>query len=101
MREQRYTDTTQILKKLECRDHVPNKHKSIRQYLLDSDSNMKMFSIGSVVGESVFKEDFGDRFSGLDGAVALDLDERFKGCKPGTTESMAVMDAKNWELLDG
>lgn len=52
-------------------------------------------------GTSVYKDDFRERFSGLEGAVALDLDERFAGWKFGNTESMAVKDAGIKELLDG
>ena len=62
---------------------------------------MKMFSIGSVIGESIFQDDFGDRFSGLDGAVALDLDERFAGWKPGITKNMGIKHTEVWELLEG
>ena len=60
-----------------------------------------MFSIGSLIGKSVYQDDFRDRFSGLYGAVALDLDGRFDGWKLEITESMAVKDAEVWELLDG
>ena len=37
----------------------------------------------------------------LDGAVAVDLDERIAGWKLGTVESVAIEAAEVWELLDG
>ena len=90
-----------VLKKLEWEDHVPNKNKSIREYLLDFNPDMKMFSIGQVIGKSVFEDDFRKQFSGLEGSVAFDLDEQFSGWKSGITENIAVKDAEVWELLDG
>ena len=59
-----------------------------------------MFSVGEVVAESVFEDDFGKRFRDLEGSVALDLDERFAVWKSGITESMAVKHTEVWELLD-
>jgi hypothetical protein len=47
-----------------------------------------MVSIGQVIGESVYKDDFRREFGPIDGAVAVDLDERFAGWKLG-----------NWGLL--
>jgi hypothetical protein len=90
-----------ILKNLEWLDHVPTENKSIREYLLDFNPDLKIFSIGQVIGESVFEDDFRKRFSSVDGAVALDLDERFKGWKSCIVENIALKDAEVWELLDG
>jgi hypothetical protein len=90
-----------ILKKLEWEDHIVNKHKSIREYLLDFNPNLKMFSIGQVIGKSVYEDDFRKRFSGLEGSVAFDLDERFKGWKSGIVENMAVKHTGVYELLNG
>jgi hypothetical protein len=90
-----------VLKMLNWEDHIPNKHKSIREYLLVSNPKLKMFSICQVIGESVFEDDFRERFSGLDGAVAFNLDERFEGWKLGIVENMAIKDAEVWDLLDG
>jgi hypothetical protein len=60
-----------------------------------------MFSIGQVIGKSVYEDDFRKRFSGLEGSVALDLDERFDGWKSVFVQSMAIKDAEVWELLNG
>jgi hypothetical protein len=90
-----------VLKKLDWQDHVPNKHRSIREYLLDSSPNLKMSSIGQVIGKSVFEDDFRDRFSVQEGAVALDLDERFDGWKSGIVQSIAIKHTEVFELLDG
>jgi hypothetical protein len=90
-----------VLKKLDWQDHVPNKHRSIREYLLDANHNLKMFSIGSVIGDSIYQDDFRNRFSGQEGSVALDLDERFRGWKSGIVQSIAIKHTEVWELLDG
>jgi hypothetical protein len=84
-----------VLKRLEWQDHVPNKHNSIREYLLDSDSTPKMLSIGRIIGTSVFEDDFRKQFSGLDDAIALDLDERIVGWKSGITDNIAI---KHYEI---
>ena len=68
---------------------------------MDSNPNIKMFSIGQVVGESVFKDDFRKRFSGINDEVALRMDERFAGLKFVITESMAIKHTEVWWLLDG
>jgi hypothetical protein len=60
-----------------------------------------MFSIGQIIGKSVFEDDFRKRFSGLEGSVAFDLDERFEGWKLGIVENMAVKNAEVYELLSG
>ena len=90
-----------VLKKLEWQDQVVNKHKSIREYLNEQVPNLKMVSIGQVIGDSGFEDDCRKWLSPLEGLVALDLDDRFKGWKSGITESMVVKDAEVYELLDG
>jgi hypothetical protein len=60
-----------------------------------------MASIGQVIGNSVCEDDFRREFGLIDGAVALDLDERFAGWKLGIVESVAIKPAEVWELLDG
>ena len=90
-----------ILKKLDWQDHVIDKHGSIRQYLSKKCGISRFFSIGQVIGESVYEHDFRKRFGPIEGAVAVDLDERFTGWKLGLTQSMSIKPAEVWELLDG
>jgi len=90
-----------ILKKLVWQDHVPNPHRSIREYLSKKRRKLRIFSIGQIIGDSVFDCDFKKKFGGLDGAVAVDLDEGFAGWKMGVVESIAIKPAEVWELLDG
>jgi hypothetical protein len=90
-----------ILKKLDWQDHVPNPHKSIREYLSEKRRKLRIFSIGQIIGDSVYKDDFRERFGPIEGVVAVDLDERFSGWKLGIVESMAIKPAEVWELLDG
>lgn len=90
-----------VLKKLDWQDHVPHPHRSIREYLSKKRSDLQMFSIGQIDGESVADCDFQEKFGDLEGAVALDLDERFVGWKMGILQSMALKPAEIWEFLDG
>ena len=90
-----------VLKKLDWRDHVVNKHRSIQEYLSGKRRKLRVYSIGQVIGESVYEDDFRREFGPIDGAVTLDLDQRFAGWKLGIVQSMAIKSAEVWELLDG
>jgi hypothetical protein len=90
-----------VLKKLNWQDKVINKHKSIREYLSEKRGGLRMVSIGQVIGKSVYEDDFRREFGQIEGAVAIDLDERFAGRKLAITQSMAIKPAGVWELLDG
>jgi uncharacterized iron-regulated protein len=90
-----------ILKKLDWEETVINRHRSIREYLSEKRSNLCNFSIGQVIGESIYEDDFAERFGPIEGTVALDLDERYAGWKLGIVESLAIKPAEVWELLDG
>jgi len=79
-----------VFKKLDWQDHVVNSHRSIREYLTEKIGNLRIFSIGQVIGESVYEDDFRREFGHIDGIVAVDLDERFTGWKLGVTQSVAI-----------
>ncbi len=95
------TGNNHVLKKLDWQDHVPNPHRSIREYLSEKRSNLRIFSIGQIIGDSIYECDFRGKFGSLDGAIAVDLDERFAGWKMGIVQSAAIKPAEVWELLDG
>ena len=76
-------------------------HRSIREYLSEKRSILRILSIGQIIGESVYDCDFSDRIDVLEGVVAVDLDERFAVWKLGIAQSMAIKPAGVWELLDG
>ena len=90
-----------VLKKLDWQDHVVNQHRSIREYLTDRCRKLRMVSIGQVIGKSIYEDDFRREFGPIDGAVAIDLDERFANWKLGITQSIAIKPAEVWGLLDG
>lgn len=90
-----------MLKKLDWQDQVITRHGSIRQYLSKKQSGLRIFSIGQVIGESVYYDDFAQRFGPDAGAIAIDLDNRFAGCKSSITQSLAIKPAEVCELLDG
>jgi hypothetical protein len=54
-----------------------------------------------VIGESEYEDDFVEKFGPFEGAVAIDLDNRFVGWKLSIVQSMAIKSAEVWELLDG
>ena len=90
-----------VLKKVDWQDHVIDKHGSIRQYLSKKCGSTRFFSIGQVIGESIYEDDFWRAFGSIDGAVAVDLDGRFSGWKLGIMQSVAINPGEVWELLDG
>ena len=90
-----------ILKKLDWQDHVPNPNRSIRQFLTDRRRNLRIFSIGQIIGDSAFECDFREKFGHINAAVAVDLDEGFAGWKLSIVESVAIKSAEVWKLLDG
>jgi len=89
------------LKKLEREKHVPDKHLSIREYITRDRPSTRMWSVGQVIDGNPNACDFTRRFSSLPGAVALDLDDRYRGWQMGLTASMAIVPAECFELVDG
>ena len=90
-----------ILKRLDWQDHVVNPYKSIREYLSEKCRKLRIYSIGQIIGESVYEDDFRERFGPIEEVVAIDLDEQFAGWKMDIVQSMAIKSAEVWELLDG
>lgn len=45
--------------------------------------------------------DFTKKFSSLPGAVAMDLDDRYRGWKFGMPASIVIVPAECFELVDG
>ena len=90
-----------VLKKLEWEEYVPNKKLSIRQYIERQKPDIRMWSVGQLINENPDGCDFTKRFSSLPGAVALDLDKRYRGWKLGLTGPIAILPAECFELVDG
>jgi len=89
------------LKKLEWEDQVPKKHLSIREYISRERPSTKMWSIGQMIDGNPNRCDFTREFSSLPGAVALDLDDQYRGWQMGLTTSIAIVPAECFELVDG
>ena len=89
------------LKKLEWEDQVPNKHQSIREYITRDRPSTRMWSVGQMIDGNPDECDFTREFSSLPGAVALDLDDRYRGWKMGLTAPIAIVPAECFELVDG
>ncbi len=90
-----------ILKKLEWLDYIPHQRQSIRQYLQKKYPSIKIWSVGQVPEKVDYECDFAKRFGPIPGAVALDLDERYRGLKLGFTDLISITLAECFELVDG
>ena len=90
-----------VLKKLDWEDHVPSKTESIRSYLSEVFPEISAFSIGQLIDENSSECDFTRRFSHMDGTVAMDCDDSFRGWKIGLTSAMAIKPTEPCELVDG
>jgi choline kinase len=51
----------------------------VREYLSEKRRKLRIFMFGQIVGDSVYDCDLLEKLRNPDGAVALDLDERYKG----------------------
>ena len=90
-----------IFKKLEWQEHVPNKHLSIREYIKQENPSIRMWSVGQLIDRNKDECDFTKRFSPVPGAIALDLDDRYRGWKMGLTALIAILPSECFELVDG
>jgi hypothetical protein len=89
------------LKKLEWEEHVPDKKQAVRQYLQQKRPSIKMWSVGQLIVEDPNECDFTRKFSSMPDAVALELDDRYRGWKLGLTASIAISPVECFELVDG
>jgi len=89
------------LKKLEWEEQVPNKRKSIREYIEKEQPEIKMYSVGEMIHGNPEELDFTKHFSSLPDAVALDPDDRYRGWQMGLTSMLAIVPAECFELVDG
>jgi len=89
------------LKKLEWEYQVKNKHLSIREYITQERPSTRMWSVGQMIDGNPDECDFTRKFSSLPGAVALDLDDRYRGWQMGLTATIAIVPAECFELVDG
>ena len=60
-----------------------------------------MWSVAQVINEKPDQCDFFQRYSPLPGAVALDVDDRYRGWRLGFTDIIAIVPAQCFELVDG
>ena len=90
-----------ILKKLEWKDQVPNKHLSVRQYIQQAMPSTRMWSVGQLIDQDPDTCDFTQVLGQAPGTVAVDLDEMVRGWKLGFTATMAILPAEPFELVDG
>jgi hypothetical protein len=90
-----------ILKKIDWEETVPNPHGFIRSYLNEFTPHLRVFSIGQCIDQAPYSCDFTREFSLLEGAVAMDCDDRFSNWKIGITRPVAAKPAQVSTLLDG
>jgi len=90
-----------VLRKLDWQEHVPSNTESIRSYLAEVFPEISAFSIGQLIDENPSECDFTRRFAHMDGSIALDCDNSFRGWKIGIASAIAIKPAEPYELIDG
>lgn len=61
----------------------------------------RIWSIGQMIDGILNECDFTREFSALPGAVALDLDDRYRGWQMGLTSSIAIATAECIDFVNG
>lgn len=89
------------LKKLKWEEQFPDKHPSIRQIIKRERPSTKMWLVVQLIHGNPNECDFTKRFSFLPDAVAMDLDDRYRGWKLGLTDTLAIVPVECLELLNG
>ena len=90
-----------VLKEMRWQDHVPNKKKSVYGYLRRLAPEINAFSIAQLIDEDPAECDFTRQFGAIEGAVALDCDERFSGWRMGLQFDIAIKPSDACQLVDG
>lgn len=90
-----------VLRKLKWQNRIFKGQAAIRTYLENWQPGLRIFSLVHIVDQMAADCDFSRRFASLKGTVALDLDQRFKGWRLGTTACMALAPSQPYELIDG
>ena len=89
------------LKELNWEGRIKNRYLSIRQYIARERPSIKMWSVAQVIDEKPAQCDFFQRYNPLPDAVALDVDDRYRGWKLGFTDLIAIVPGQCFELVDG
>ena len=90
-----------VIKDIEWEDHVMNPHGFISSYLFKLTPQLRLFSIGQCIDESPSKCDFTKTLGHIEGAVAVNCDERFSDWKIGILSSVAAKPKPVCDMFDG
>ena len=90
-----------VLKNIEWEDRVMNPHGFIPSYLSKLSPQLKLFSIGQCIDESLSECDFTKAFGHLEGAVAVNCDERFSDWRIGILSPVAAKPKPVCDMFDG
>jgi hypothetical protein len=90
-----------VLRRLKWQNRLFKNRAAIRTYLEQWHPELRMFSLMHIVDQMAKDGDFSRRLSPMKGAVALDLDQRFKGWHLGVTACMALAPSQPYDLVDG
>ncbi len=90
-----------VLRKLKWQNRRFKGRSAIRTYLEKWRPGLRMFSVLHIVDQEAAECDFSRRLTPLNGTLALDLDERFKGWRLGLTACMALTPSQPYELVEG
>ncbi len=80
---------------------MPNKHRSIIEYLNDDMPGIRILSISQLINENPEDCDFTKEFGTIDGSVAVDCEGRFDGWKFGIASNIAIKPTATCDLVDG
>jgi len=90
-----------VLRRLNWQHRVGSGNDAVRTHLERRLPDLKVFSLVNLVDAADAENDFIQWLAPLPGAVALDLDRRFKGWRLGITDCMALRPAQPYDLVDG
>ena len=90
-----------VLKNIEWEDRIVNPHGFIPSYLSKLSPQLKLSSIGQCIDEDPSQCDFTKAFGHLEGAVAVNCDERFADWKIGIVSFVAAKPTPVCDMFDG
>jgi hypothetical protein len=90
-----------VIKNIKWEDKVMNPHGFIPSYLSKLFPQLQLFSIGQCIDERPSQCDFTKAFGHIEGAVAVNCDERFSDWKIGILSSVAAKPKPVCDMFDG
>lgn len=90
-----------VLRRLKWQNRDLKDRVAIRTYLEQWCPRLRLCSVLHIVDQKEPECDFSRRLAPLNGTLALDLDQRFKGWRLGVTACMALVPSQPYDLVEG